>query len=528
MPGTRSGAIARAHECYDSGAYLDRLRALVAVPTESQLPERLPDLRRYCEQTLPPLLVDMGFAHEVLENPEAGRGPVLLATRIEDPSRPTVLVYGHGDVVRGLAPQWHSDLDPFAVTVEGDRWYGRGTVDNKGQHLIAIESLRATLAERGALGFAERLALDRAERVGSPGLAEYLDLHKDRCAADVFIALDGPRQTTFLPELSLGARGAVAFDLVVDFRATEHHSGHFGGVLDDAGFVLAHALSSIVTPRGKILVEDWLPKDVPASVTGAIDALTIEDIPGVPQGSPDWGEPGLSKPRRIYGWTSVIVLAFTCGHPDAPTNAVQGRARARLQVRHTVDLPAETIVPALRRHLDAKGFGLLGQPAAQVAQRDDVVAFVVHGLGHKEVRYLGGFVGALQQVDVVALDFGVQRGAQFLPVGEQFVQGARLEDRTGEDVSADFGTLLDHADADFFAGFSGLLLQSAGGGQAGRAGADDDDVEFHKFAFHRLSPTQGSSMFYRGGYSSLPKHGAGIISTPSRRANTNVCLKNFL
>src|SRR5690606_34157704 len=86
---------------------------------------------------------------------------------------------------------------------------------------------------------------------------------------------------------------------------------------------------------------------------------------------------------------------------------------------------------------------------------------------------------------------GVQRGAQFLPVGEQFVQGARLEDRTGEDVSADFGTLLDHADADLFAGVGGLLLQSAGGGQTGGAGADDDDVEFHKFAFHRESPTQG-------------------------------------
>jgi acetylornithine deacetylase/succinyl-diaminopimelate desuccinylase-like protein len=359
MPGTRSGAIARAHRCFDGGDYLDRLRALVAVPTESQLPERLPDLRRYCAETLPPLLDDMGFAHQVLDNPEAGRGPVLVSTRMEDPALPTVLVYGHGDVVRGLAPQWSNNRDPWAVTVEGDRWYGRGTVDNKGQHLIAIESLRAVLAERGSLGFNAKVLVETGEEVGSPGLAEFLERHRDACAADVFIALDGPRQTTFLPEVSLGARGAVAFDLVVDFRATEHHSGHFGGVLDDAGFVLAHALASIVTPRGRILVEGWLPKDVPASVTEAIDALTIEDMPGVPQGSADWGEPGLSKPRRIYGWTSVIVLAFTCGHPDAPTNAVQGRARARLQVRHTVDLPAEAVVPALRRHLDAQGFGMV-------------------------------------------------------------------------------------------------------------------------------------------------------------------------
>ena len=212
------------------------------------------------------------------------------------------------------------------------------------------------LAERGRLGFNATLFVETGEEVGSPGLQEFLDRHRDLCAADVFIALDGPRQTTFLPELGLGARGGVAFDLVADFRVGEHHSGHWGGVLDDAGFVLAHALATIVTPRGEIRVEGWKPAHVPQAVLDATDALVIEDMPGLPQGSPDWGEPGLSKPRRIYAWTSVIVLAFTCGHPDAPTNAVQGRARARLQVRHTVDVPAETIIPNLRKHLDRHGF----------------------------------------------------------------------------------------------------------------------------------------------------------------------------
>ena len=345
MPPSREGAIARAAACFDDGRYLAALRTLVAVPTESQMPERLPDLRRYCEQTLPPMIAGMGFVSRVLDNPEPGAGPILVATRVEDPSLPTVLVYGHGDVVRGLAPQWSNGRDPWAVTVEGERWYGRGTVDNKGQHLIAIEALRAVLAERGRLGFNATLFVETGEEVGSPGLAEFLVQHRELCAADVFIALDGPRQTTYLPELGLGARGGVAFDLVVDFRATEHHSGHFGGILDDAGFVLAHALASIVAPRGEILVEGWKPAQVPQPVQDAVDALVIENMPGIPEGSPDWGEPGMSKPRRIYAWTSVIVLAFTCGHPDAPTNAVQGRARARLQVRHTVDAQ-EAAAPA--------------------------------------------------------------------------------------------------------------------------------------------------------------------------------------
>ncbi|MNE49016.1 hypothetical protein D3C80_1435110 [compost metagenome] len=60
-------------------------------------------------------------------------------------------------------------------------------------------------------------------------------------------------------------------------------------------------------------------------------------------------------------------------------------------------------------------------------------------------------------------------------------------------MGADFRAFFHHADADFATGFGGLLLQAAGGGQARRAGADDDHVEFHVFAFHWFSPThQGS------------------------------------
>ncbi len=283
---------------------------------------------------------------------------MFLATRIEDPALPTVLVYGHGDVVRGLAGQWTGGLDPWDVTVQGDKWFGRGTVDNKGQHLIAIEALRAVMAERGGrLGFNAKVVVETGEEQGSPGLRDLLRANTSRFGADVFIGLDGPRQTTFMPEMKLGARGGVAFDLVVRLRDHAHHSGHWGGVLKDPGFILAHALAGIVTPQGRILVDGWTPAAIPPAVQRAIGGLVFEDIPGLPEADADWGEPGLTKGEKIFGWTSVIVLAQVTGHPDAPTNAVQGEARARLQVRHTADVKGADIVPALRRHLAAHGHG---------------------------------------------------------------------------------------------------------------------------------------------------------------------------
>ncbi len=84
-----------------------------------------------------------------------------------------------------------------------------------------------------------------------------------------------------------------------------------------------------------------------------------------------------------------------------------------------------------RVDLDTQVLGLLGQPAAQVAEGNDVVAFVVHGLGDQCIGQLAGGFGGLEQVDVVTLDRRIERGAELFPVREQLIQCARLEDCAG-------------------------------------------------------------------------------------------------
>ncbi|HAT36588.1 MAG TPA: hypothetical protein DCS82_12815, partial [Rhodospirillaceae bacterium] len=135
--GSRDGAIARAHDRMDSGVYLEELARRVAIPTESQVPERADELYRYQKEEMAPAFEALGFETTLLENPVAGRGPSLVACRIEDESLPTVLVYGHGDVVRSVQSEWREGLEAYALTFEGDKIYGRGVVDNKGQHTLA-------------------------------------------------------------------------------------------------------------------------------------------------------------------------------------------------------------------------------------------------------------------------------------------------------------------------------------------------------------------------------------------------------
>src|SRR5579862_9303514 len=253
---TREAAIAAAEAYFDEGGFVADLARRVAIPTESQVEERAPVLGAYLSDEISPTLARLGFTSTIFDNPvregPVRAGPILIAERREDAAAPTVLGYGHGDVIRGLEPQWRDGLSPWELTRQGDRLYGRGTADNKGQHSINIAALETVLKTRGKLGFNAILLLETGEEIGSPGLREICRDEKARLAADVLIASDGPRLAPERPTIFLGARGAMNFDLVVDLREGGHHSGNWGGLLANPGVIMAHALASITSDKGAI------------------------------------------------------------------------------------------------------------------------------------------------------------------------------------------------------------------------------------------------------------------------------------
>jgi acetylornithine deacetylase/succinyl-diaminopimelate desuccinylase-like protein len=356
---TRDAAIAAAERYFDEGGFLADLGRRVAIPTESQVEERAPVLRDYLADEIAPSFARLGFASEIVDNPVRG-GPVLIAERREPGAATTVFGYGHGDVIRGLEPQWRDGLSPWRLQSQGERLYGRGTADNKGQHTINMAALDCVLQTRGRLGFDSVFLIETGEEIGSPGLREVCRQYKDRLAADVLIASDGPRLAPERPTIFLGARGAMNFDLIVDLRDGGHHSGNWGGLLANPGVILAHALATITTPKGAIRVREWVPTHLPNSVRMALADCPVESSgdgrDDAPEIDPDWGEPGLTASEKVYGWCSFEVLAFTTGNPENPVNAIPPKAKATCQIRFVVGVDPEDFLPALRRHLDAHGF----------------------------------------------------------------------------------------------------------------------------------------------------------------------------
>ena len=356
---SREEAIRRIAAYFDEGRFFDALARRVAIPTESQNPDRRPVLYDYLRELLSPELNELGFSCEIHHNPAPRGGPFLVATRRESPDRPTVMTYGHGDVVLGYEDQWREDLNPWQLTKVGERWYGRGTADNKGQHTINQAALAAVLEARGSLGFNTVMLIETGEEAGSPGLREFCQANKALFPADVFIASDGPRLKPDQPTVFLGSRGVFNFDLSLELRDGGHHSGNWGGLLANPGVILSHALATLTSPTGEILVPEWRPPPIPNSVRHAVAGLEVDGGENGPEIDPDWGEPGLTQAEKVFAWNSFEILAFKTGNPEHPVNAVPPRATAHCSLRYVVPSDPESFMLGLRRHLDAQGFEMV-------------------------------------------------------------------------------------------------------------------------------------------------------------------------
>jgi acetylornithine deacetylase/succinyl-diaminopimelate desuccinylase-like protein len=375
--GGRAHAIAAAQRHFDDGEFVRDLARRVAIRTESQNPDSGPALHAYLANEMAPSLGALGFTSQVHPNPEPPYGPLLVAQRIESADLPTVLMYGHGDVIRGQDASWTQGAGPWTLAADGERLYGRGTADNKGQHSINIAALAQVLAARQAsgrgLGFNVKWLIETGEETGSPGLAAFCSAQRDALAADALIASDGPRMRRDRPTLFLGSRGVANFDLSLTCRAGGHHSGNWGGLLRNPGVVLANAIACLVDGRGRILVDALRPPPIPANVRAALHGLVFGGDPGDPEVDPHWGEPGLTPAERVIAWNTLEVLAYRTGNPDFPVNAIPHTAKATMHMRFVVGTDIARLREHVQAHLAAHDFGDIevGEPTVMHATRLD-------------------------------------------------------------------------------------------------------------------------------------------------------------
>jgi cysteinylglycine-S-conjugate dipeptidase len=271
--------------------------------------------------------------------------PAVLATRAAKNGKPTVLLYAHHDVQPpGHDEDWESK--PFEPTVRGDRLYARGAADDKAGVIAHIAAIRAISAVLGDFDLGLAVFIEGEEEYGSRSFARFLELHRDRLAADVIVVADSDNWDVDTPALTVGLRGNVTFELTV--RTLEHasHSGMFGGAVPDAMLAMVRLLSTLHAEDGSVAVEGLHSSE---SATPEYTEDTLRREAALLDGVGAIGSGDLLS--RIWSKPSITVTGI-----DAPTvanasNTLSPAITVRISVRVAPGQPAAEAFAAVERHL---------------------------------------------------------------------------------------------------------------------------------------------------------------------------------
>lgn len=332
-------------------AAINTLNQLVAIPSVSNpassdySSKNLDDAAHFIIHQLKQLRFDV-------RSKRAGDSPYfILAERINDPTKPTVLMYGHYDVQPVDREHW--DSDPFQLRDQDDRLYGRGSSDNKAGILVILTAIK-TLNEAGnEPSFNLRILFEGEEEYGSNNLSTLLEEEGKNLASDLLIVMDGWNKDENTGTIENFTRGVLTMTLRVDALKRPTHSG-LGCLAPDPAQALAGLIYSLQDPKAITgFLEDCLyasKKEVQLMNENSQSEEAYKTEHSIIQEGTLRGDQTHSIYHRILEEPSISVLNITCGQPDGG-NSIQSYAACTIGIRLTAGQDPNKIEQAIRNHL---------------------------------------------------------------------------------------------------------------------------------------------------------------------------------
>ncbi|MDT8343854.1 MAG: M20/M25/M40 family metallo-hydrolase [Thermohalobaculum sp.] len=327
-----------AHLDTDKEAALDRLVALLRIPSISTDPAYAADCRRAADW-LAADLGRMGFAASI--EPTEGH-PVVLAED-HDSDGPHVLFYGHYDVqpVDPLALWEHDPFDPQILTrADGTKEIrARGSSDDKGQVMTFIEACRAWKTVAGRLPCKVTVLIEGEEESGGEHLPGFLERHRARLgAASIALVCDTSMWNAATPAITTSLRGLLGEEVIVRAASRDLHSGHYGGAAANPITILTRALGDLHDPIGRVTLDrfyDGVP-ETPDELKKQWESLDfrIETFLGdIGLGVPA-GETGRTCLEQVWARPTAEINGIVGGYTGAGFKTViPAEARAKVSFR---------------------------------------------------------------------------------------------------------------------------------------------------------------------------------------------------
>src|SRR5437764_4271111 len=239
--------------------YLDELKAFLAIPSISALPQHMPDVKR-CAEWCAGEMRRIGLQNVRLFDTPGN--PVVYGAWLGAPGATTILFYGHYDV-QPVDPLELWESPPFEATVRDGEIFARGSADDKGQVFMHFKAVEAHLKQNGRLPVNIKFIIEGEEEVGSEHLDDFVRAHKRELSADVVVISDSGMFARGVPSICYGLRGLVYFQIDLTGSNTDLHSGSFGGAVANPAFVLAQILAQMKDRSGRIRIPGFYDDVVP-------------------------------------------------------------------------------------------------------------------------------------------------------------------------------------------------------------------------------------------------------------------------
>ena len=175
-----------------------------------------------------------------------------ISSKVIDPSAPTVLVYGHYDVMP-VEPLELWNTDPFEPVIQDGRLWARGADDDKGQSFLQVKAFEIALREK-LLKCNVKFLFEGGEEIGSPGLEDFCLAHKDLLKSDIILVSDTSMVGADVPSITTGLRGLAYWEIEVTGPNRDLHSGIFGGAVANPINVLCKMIAGITDNDGHITI----------------------------------------------------------------------------------------------------------------------------------------------------------------------------------------------------------------------------------------------------------------------------------
>ena len=334
--------------------FLDELFELIRIPSISSLADHKPDMYKAAEMWKK-ILLDAGA--DKAEIYETEGNPITYGEKIIDASLPTVIVYGHMDVMPVDPIELWNQEDPFEPIIKDGKIWARGADDDKGQAFMHAKAFEY-LVKTNQLNVNVKFMIEGEEEIGSPNMPKWLEDNKEMLTGDVILVSDTGMISPSIPSITTGLRGLSYWEVEVKGPSRDLHSGLFGGAVANPINALSKMIASMLDENNHITIPGFYDDVIEVSdVERAMMAKAPFDLKEYEEAlelTSVAGEKGFSTNERTGIRPTFDICGIWGGYTgEGAKTVLPSTAHAKISTRLVPNQEHEKIAVLFQEHFES-------------------------------------------------------------------------------------------------------------------------------------------------------------------------------